>query len=256
MASIVLAHGILGFGGPPGRLRNLYFNGVAAHYEKLGHQVLVPSVPPLGPLDLRAEELARDIEAAWPTQAGIIVIGHSMGGLDIRRVVARMPRIAERVQAITCVATPHLGSPLADAVLNSTDPLRPAIPAGLLDLLERHVGAVEDLRTRAVLQDPDVAGIRYLEVGGDCALASTPSPLFALSQAMARMGHAGNDGVVPLNSAHHPARPLAAVWPVDHWGAIGWPTAWPGWDLLKALSEPPADHLRRYEGLLALALAA
>ncbi|CAN7641728.1 hypothetical protein LJR039_004907 [Pseudorhodoferax sp. LjRoot39] len=261
MARIVLAHGILGYGDQDRfgvRIRSPYFNGVAAHYEKNPeHEVLVPTVPPLGPLEDRAAALAAAIDAHWPDQTGIVVIGHSMGGLDIRRAVARhKDTLAKRIRTIACVATPHKGSPLADAVLEKSHPLRPFIPPMLLNLLQHHTGAVDDLRTDRTPQDDDVEGIRYLEVGCDCTQAVRPSVLFELSQEIAGLPRVGNDGVVTLESARYKHRPLHATWPADHLDAVGWPTdGWGVLPLLQAFAGSPADHLRRYDALLAAALA-
>lgn len=252
MAHIVLAHGILGFGDLNSVLRSPYFNGVRRHLERLGHQVLAPSVPLLGSLDTRARELAEDIDRAWPTQRGLYVLAHSMGGLDIRRAVARFPALAQRVAAIACIATPHYGSPVADAVLDHTHPLWRHVPPWLRATLDPHAGALADLRTRTTLHDEDVPGIRYAEVGCDCSAMQPPSPLFALAQAIGGLDPSGNDGVVTLASAQVQGRALTRVWSVDHGGAIGWPTEFPGLDLLQAAFRAPRAHLQRYEDLLAL----
>ncbi len=249
MANIILAHGILGFGRLPFGVESKYFNGIAQLYRDQSHEVLVPTVELLGSLELRSKQLCTTIDTQWPHKKDLIVIAHSMGGLDIRRVVSLNPAIAARVKTIVTIATPHLGSPVADAVLNSGNPLRPHIPNWLLSLLGEHAGAIEDLQTRTDLQDPDVANIRYLEIG--CDSSDQPaSPLFGLTQAIGNLGSAGNDGVVPLASAKVPNRPLFETWHTDHCGAIGWPTGNLLFDASLAFVNPPPMHIARYQRLL------
>ena len=248
MANIILAHGILGCGRLPFGVESKYFNGIAQLYRDQLHEVLVPTVELLGSLELRSQQLCNTI-TEWQHRRNLIVIAHSMGGLDIRRVVARNPSIAARVKTIVTIATPHLGSPVADAVLDSSSPLRPHIPGWLLSLLGEHAGAVEDLQTRTDLQDPDVAGIRYLEIGCDSS-HQPASPLFGLTQAIGHLGAEGNDGVVPLASAKVPDRPLYEIWHIDHLGAIGWPTGNLLFDASLAFFNPPPAHLARYRRLL------
>ena len=74
---IVLAHGILGFGSGLLPFGISYFNGVKAILEQHGHEVLAPTVAPLGSLDVRSEQLARQIDAHWPgLSADTSALGH------------------------------------------------------------------------------------------------------------------------------------------------------------------------------------
>lgn len=253
MADIVLAHGILGYGTMPPGFESRYFNGIANLYRADGHRVLAPTVDMLGSLDRRSAELRSAITAGYPTSPRLIVIAHSMGGLDIRRVVHQDPALAARVRAIVCICTPHFGSPVADAVLDPANPLRPHIPAWLLAALGPAAGALADLVVRANLQDPDVQGITYFEIAG---VAPDNSPLFGLCQAIGQLSLAGNDGVVTIESATVHGRSLLAQWPVDHGGAIGWPSGQLGVQALEAVWAPPADHLARYRELIGTVLAA
>jgi len=247
MADIVLAHGILGYGTMPLGIESRYFNGIPELYRAAGHRVLVPSVDMLGSLDLRSAQLRHAITVGYPASPALIVIAHSMGGLDIRRVVRHDADLASRVKAIVCICTPHFGSPVANAVIDPVDPLRPHIPPWFLAALGPPVGAFADLVVRVELQDFDIDGIRYFEVGG---IAPNDSPLFDLSESIGRLSDSDNDGVVTIKSATVPGRPLAGTWPVDHGGAIGWPSGRLGAEFLGALWAPQAEHLRRYHELL------
>ena len=60
--TIILAHGILGFGSFPDLPSPLnYFNGVAAHLSKQGHLVTAPQVDPVGSVAVRGTQLMNAI---------------------------------------------------------------------------------------------------------------------------------------------------------------------------------------------------
>ena len=71
--TIVLAHGILGFGALPGvSLLVNYFNGVADHLRNQGHTVHSPSVSTVGSVARRGQQLGNAI-LALPLSAGVTV---------------------------------------------------------------------------------------------------------------------------------------------------------------------------------------
>lgn len=254
MANVILAHGILGYGQSPWGGDSNYFNGLAEHLRDQGDEVLTPTVDLLGHLDDRYLQLAQAIRD-WKGRERIVVIAHSMGGLDIRRVVNRDPEIAKRIKTIVCIATPLFGSPVANAVLGATNSLTRLIPKGVRGLLDAKAGAIMDLQVREPvsvnrLQDRDVPGIRYIEVGCEIGSGLEKSAFADLSREIGKLDPSGNDGVVTLRSAQHPDRPLAEVWPVDHLGAIGWSSAAPWWAAVKSWFVRPTAHLQRYSDLL------
>ncbi len=113
-APIVLAHGLGGFdriGVGPVTLTT-YFRGIPEALESSGNRVLVTRVPPLASVETRAGRLGELIEAAFGDQP-VHLIGHSMGGLDSRRL-ASDPKWRRRILSLTTIGTPHLGSWLAD----------------------------------------------------------------------------------------------------------------------------------------------
>src|SRR4051794_28528092 len=112
---IILAHGVLGFG-VLGPLE--YFNGVAAHIEKTFPDVKVATahVNPVGSVADRAESLAEFIahEAAG---GPVCVFAHSMGGLDTRFALSNNRfGVCNHIATLVTIGTPHLGSPVADAI--------------------------------------------------------------------------------------------------------------------------------------------
>jgi len=255
MARIVLAHGILGFGSVLPMQPINYFNGIKSLYEGMGHQVRCPTVSALGSLDARSTELATQVLTYWPDDGQrIFLLAHSMGGLDCRRMLALQPEIARRVGRLITIATPHYGSPVANAVLQPGFFGLPNPIQLLSGTFVHDAGALDDLTTRGRLQDVDVTGVDYRCVGCDAG----PSPssfIFSQTALVGNFGGAPNDGVVGLASSSKTTDPATLLerWDVDHGGAIGWPTASVD-ELKQAAKNPPQPHLDRYGGLLATLL--
>lgn len=245
MANIVLAHGIFLRGNFPGFRNGFYFNGVAKRYRSKGHVVLEPTVAVLGSLATRSAQLAQAIQAKWPGSEPVHIIAHSMGGLDARRVIELNEAIGQRVKTLITISTPHLGSPVANAL-----GLPRFMQSWVVSFFKRFAPAVEDLQIRTSLQNADRPSVNYITIACDRSLAGSGSPLFALTRYIGGLPRKESDGLVAFASAS-PAQNLPnLVWPVDHGGAIGWPTGYGFLALLLAVVKPPADHLARYEKLL------
>ena len=88
-APIVLAHGLFGFTRiGVGRVTlTSYFRGIPQALEAAGNRVLVTRVPPIAGVEQRARRLGEQIEQAFGDEP-VHLIGHSMGGLDARRLLA------------------------------------------------------------------------------------------------------------------------------------------------------------------------
>lgn len=253
MARIVLAHGILGFGSIfPDQSVN-YFNGIKNLYQLLGHDVVCPTVPALGSLAVRAAELECEILEKWPDNSEpLFALAHSMGGLDCRRLIATSKELKGKFKRLITIATPHFGSPVADIVLNPPEFLGVSLVQWLVDFFAKDAGALNDLKARQILQDQTAEGVEYLCIGCDSSITSPHSTLFAATWLACNQLRVLNDGVVSLDSASitNNASDLWRVWPLDHGGAIGWPTGGVGHEFLAAINSPPQRHLDRYKQLL------
>lgn len=195
--NIVLAHGVLGahiFAGKP------YFNGVADHLRALfGANVLETEAKPIGTVKRRSQQLREQIVAHFGAGPGqqLIIIAHSMGGLDTRQMLTDHPDLAQHVRSVTCIATPHHGSPIA-TLLNAANPLR------LFGDFGANFNAVEDLSekgARAIdASCPDQPHIRYREVVGIGREGEQRTAKF-FELISAPMKDEENDGAVPASSA-------------------------------------------------------
>jgi len=135
---IVLAHGFFGFEDFAGIEFINYFFRVKAHLASSGEtMVYTPAVDPFASSADRGRELLAEVEriVAETGYGKVNLIGHSQGGLDARVVAALRPDL---VASITTIATPHAGTPVADAIVRIADYPR---LSELLDAFVRLIGA-------------------------------------------------------------------------------------------------------------------
>ncbi len=224
---VVLVHGFWGFDRiGPRRTALRYFRRVATHLAELGVSVYTVRLPTGHSVKLRAQRLAAMIEANIKGQ--VVVIGHSLGGLDARYVAARTP-VGAQIAAVITVATPHRGTPLADIF----DGGRLRWPYRLARFLRFPIAAVSWLSTAGAArfnrEVPDVPGVYYASV------ISAKRQAGALSSPMSRMlrptywylqRSGPSDGVVPLESQRWGEVLLESD--VDHLAQIGWGRGSPG----------------------------
>lgn len=262
--NIVLVHGVLGakiFIGQP------YFNGVAKHFKDQGHDVMESDTKPIGTVALRAKELHAQIVrhfraklASGDAKEKLILIAHSMGGLDARLMLHQHPELAAHVRSLTCIATPHRGSPVATGLnaLNVLSPLRKLLdrlsPNSPLSRLHRFVStfdAVEDLSAQGAAKIdamcPDIDGIHYAEVVGIGRKAGEKAVFFTPLSAI--VGGV-NDGVVARESATRPGRKPLEVAEADHADLVGHDV-----DDFPQLRPRKFEHLPMYDRILADATA-
>lgn len=135
---------------------------------------------PAGPIDSVVKELQEIVAAAKDiTQAGIIIVGHSRGGLAGRKYLSMN---SEAVKALITISTPHKGSSvarLAKYVSPLAALLSPLFSGGDKGTISFAIKKVlEFLRSRAIrellpqshffrhLKDGPLEGIYYASVGG------------------------------------------------------------------------------------------
>jgi len=218
-APVVLAHGLFGYDRIGlGRLTlSHYFRGIPGSLRAGGNLVLVTRVPPISGVKLRALALAREIDLAFPGRP-VHIIGHSMGGLDARQLLAD-PAWAGRVLSLTTVGTPHLGSAIADLSRVKAGRVYRLLRTlkiehkGFLDLTRRAARAVNrgDAAPRAV---------PCFSVAGDPAAGHVCWPLRPFHEILSEL-EGPNDGLVSVESALAFGTPLPG-WSVDHFRQMNW----------------------------------
>lgn len=238
LPAVVFVHGILGFSqlGVPG-LELRYFRRVPEALAGLAVQPHFPRLPHKGSVAERSAALARFIERLPPGE--LLLVGHSMGGLDCRHYVRHFDA-AGRVRAVATVGTPHFGTPLARQLLEGRGPLdalaRAAMNPGLADLAPQ---AAERFNREV----PDRPGVRYVSYAGCRPLPEMPLLFRRWAETLQRES-GDNDGQVAVRSAAWgEVRPPVRA---DHWELVGWS---PGFDD-PAIGRPFA-HAEFFRGLVA-----
>lgn len=240
-APIVLAHGLFGFRRIGlGRLTlTSYFRGIPEALREAGNRVVVTRVPAIAGVKQRARVLAEQIELAFPGQP-VHLVGHSMGGLDSRQLLAD-PAWSARVLSLTTIGTPHLGSAIADLAR-----LRVGRVYRYLRLFKvEHRGFLDVTRraARAVNRHKfDPRGVRCFSIAGDPIASDVYWTLKPFNDILSEI-EGPNDGLVSVESARAFGEPLPD-WPVDHLRQMCWHSPAAGLASRESI-------LSLYDGLLA-----
>lgn len=223
MLPVVLHHGLMGFGDiSVGPIKIPYFRGIDRALRERGHELVISRVHPTGSIERRAQELKANIERGLEQTNGdenrVIIIAHSMGGLDARYMIAKLG-MHDRVAALLTITAPHRGSPYADWCLENLG--RRLGGLKLIRWLGLDIQAIADLTTENCRkfnrQVKNVPGVLYFSVS-----AARPwhrVPPFALhSHKIIADAEGENDGLVSIKSSTWGEH--LGVWPADHWHAV------------------------------------
>jgi triacylglycerol lipase len=223
MLPVVLHHGLFGFGEiSAGPVKLSYFGSIARGISERGHPVIISGVHPTAGVATRArqlkENILRQLEIIGRPREKVIVVAHSMGGLDARYMISRLG-MDDRVEALLTVCTPHRGSPFADWCVLHFEKRFGAYR--LLNSLGVDVQAGNDLTTASCRKFNeevlDAPGVRYFSVSG--ARPWNLVPPFALpSWKIVQEAEGDNDGLVSVKSSTWGTH--LGVWPADHWHSI------------------------------------
>jgi len=220
---VVFHHGLFGYGELRiGGLVRSYFNGVERAVASRGFPVIVSSVHPTASITTRARQLketilqrTRDMGRAADK---VILIAHSMGGLDARHMISRLG-MDDRVTALVTISTPHRGSPYADWCIQHLGRRLGGLKLmsnlgldvqGCIDVTCARCGSFNSVT-------PDMPGVRYFSVS-----AARPwhriSPFGMHSYKIIHDKEGDNDGLVSVRSAIWGEH--LGTWPADHWHTI------------------------------------
>lgn len=253
--AVVLVHGILGFGSIGfGRARIHYFRRVAHRLERRGVEVHVARLPPLGGTPARALALLAQLERVQSKR--IVIVAHSLGGLDARWALARGS--ADRVRALVTIGTPHRGTPIADALSRG--------PAAHLRRALARMGLGSDgvdwLTTERLArfnaEVADVPGVRYASVVAATRDRRRVHPLLRITHAFLA-SHGPNDGLV--TAASQAWGDVIAEADIDHWAQVGWSGGHDAAALVERVLEtidalPPGERPRQLPAPAAIVVAA
>jgi triacylglycerol lipase len=215
--TVILVHGFWGYNriGLP-RVGLHYFRGICQHLAANGITALTVRLPPGGGVPERAGKLATLLRSV---PGRIVIIGHSMGGLDARYLAAKSD-LVDRIAAVITVGTPHRGTPLADVAAHHSMRLI----YRMVQALGIPIDAVQWLTTEGAArfnaEIKDNPRIFYGSVVAGKRLPTTPIsvPLRIMHKYLNKFGP--NDGVVPLDS--QPWGTVLADIEADHLAQTGW----------------------------------
>lgn len=220
---------------------------------------LFPPVPPLGDVATRANQLANEINIAFP-EGPIHIVAHSMAGLDSRYMLCRnLCGLADpgRVASLSTISTPHWGSPIADLLVGPQppvlDPRRIAYDTflHLARELGLQAGALGNLTSSFAIkfnqQNHGVSNVRYFCYAGSGmdSFLLKPSHLY-IDLTGQTPDEKANDGLVSVKSAS--LTPLAeGPWATaDHMSEVGY-------NLSSPTLASTFDHISAYRRILARA---
>jgi triacylglycerol lipase len=116
---IVLQHGLFGFGNVGiGSFRLSYFHKIDRALAERGHPLIISQVHPTGGIEKRAAQLKRTIIDQCDRQninCRVVIVGHSMGGLDARYMIAHLG-MAERVATLVTISRRIAAAPMPTGV--------------------------------------------------------------------------------------------------------------------------------------------
>jgi triacylglycerol lipase len=207
--AIVLVHGYLCLS------RTYYWHGLLPVRRELtaaGCPVIAGRLPRTGPVAARAHHLARLI-ARLPYRR-LVLVGHSMGGLDARYAASRLDP-ERRISHVVTVGTPHRGTAIADRAIRDTVWL-----SRLLRFVDR--GALRDLTLEGAHHldsaMPDRPDVEYVALAGAITMDRLAGTLRRFGEQIGR-DDGPNDGLVAVRSALRGRAGIMVT--ADHLGLIG-----------------------------------
>lgn len=218
---IVLLHGFMGF---DKILRVEYFYRIKGDYRTHCAKVFTTNVNPLNTVQLRAKELAPQIDGVLQQTKSekINIIAHSMGGLDARYLISSMG-FENRVASLTTIGTPHKGSPVPEYVWKffgkGNNPIFKAVEFLIYGATSSGKRKVNEISLNAALwnltpkflntyfnpNNPNSPSVYYQSYAGISGITGIKAgdiidPLLILFQP-SFIGTGYNDGLVPIDSA-------------------------------------------------------
>lgn len=221
----VLSNGLLAIDNDARRDDLHYFRNIRSHLVRHGFEVRHSNVDWAGSLVKRAAGLKGEVEKTLRCYQAekVHIIGHSMGGLDARRMLFdfRGEEFHKRVASVTTIGTPHHGSPVAEYLLTN-------FPGEIWDI-GMALDGLKDLTPRAMkLFNRELdsfegsCGVRFRAYAGRQSLLNVFTPL-KFAWCIVNKAEGDNDGLASVASTRWKDEYFVPpVWNADHLNQIGW----------------------------------
>jgi triacylglycerol esterase/lipase EstA (alpha/beta hydrolase family) len=225
---IVLVHGFDGF-------KNIgplnYWMDIPDILKQNGFEVFVVQDKAVATIEERAQELKDQIVAQYPDpRVKVNLLGHSMGGLDIRSMITSLG-MGDRVASATTMGTPHHGSSVADIVFGITPSLSFGAVNAVFQLFGFDLTGGKQLTTVYCEQvfnpsTPDDPRVAYFSWTGEAAPLggnnhSVLEPELYATWSVLQNLEGDNDGLVSVKSAQWGQ--FQGVVAGDHLNEVGQP---------------------------------
>jgi triacylglycerol lipase len=213
--TVILHHGLLGGGMKIGRVSWSSYRGIGRSIAAAGYRVFVSDVHPTAGIPTRAAQLRQWILAnrSEMGKEKIVLVTHSLGGLDARYMLTRL-EMAEHVDALLTVSTPHRGSAYADFRARQINRLGGFQFAHKIGLdIQAFTDLTLDQCRKFNEEIPDVPSVRYFSISASVPRAGVQ--IFSRhSWDIVSAAQGPNDGLVSVSSAMWGKH--LGTWPVDH----------------------------------------
>ena len=218
--TIPLTHPVVfmhGFGIMAAFQRGGHLHQEAMYLRERGVRAYAPNVAPYNSIPVRAGMWKERIEHILDETgaARLVLIAHSMGGLDARYLITKLG-LHDQVSALVTVSTPHRGTAIADSVLNQPDLVREWLASvadyigacALRDSPSDALRAVSELtpdHMQAAFNPgvPDHPDVRYWSYAGQAGRGTDVplDPFFYVLNSIVYKQEGINDGYVSVESA-------------------------------------------------------
>jgi triacylglycerol lipase len=219
--AIVLHHGLFGIPLRLGPLSISAFPQIDRALMGRGHRLIVSGVHPAASIATRARQLKEILLGQLKVMPGrkgrVLIISHSMGGLDARYMISRLG-MGPHVAGLLTLSCPHHGSPYANWVVRHLHTLRAMQFARRLRV---DIRALRDLTTRSCARfnerTPDDPGVKYLSISASRPRSQVP-PWAMHSHQIVFDEEGANDSLVSVQSSRHGMH--LGTWTADHWQMV------------------------------------
>lgn len=199
-----------------------YFRQIDRAIAGRGYPVIITGVHPTAGVATRARQLKETLLARMGERdlrgQKVVIMAHSMGGLDARYMISHLG-MAQQVAALVTISCPHRGSPYADWCVQHIG--RRLGGLRLMKYLGLDVQAALDLTTtmcrRLNETTPDAAGVKYYSISAQRPVDQVP-PFGRHAWRVVEAMEGPNDCLVSVKSAMWGEH--LGTWSADHWLTI------------------------------------
>lgn len=223
---IILVHG-LGARSTYGPFE--YFYGIPKLLREAKNKIFIANLTAWQTIENRAGQLKEQIEEAIKT--GVLpegkynLIGHSMGGLDIRYMTSQL-NFADKVASITTIGTPNRGSSVGDLATGLLPTSAFDAAAFIMKSFDSNMGALKQITREYCLGKFSEDTPNHPDVAYFSATTAIPTPvmmnslpIFWISHRLLAKYEGDNDGFVSVESAKWGDH--ICTYPGDHYAQIG-----------------------------------